>query len=452
MPQNIWAALSDTFSPFDPVPPSRLNSWFVTRPDSPLEVLLRHLAPDRVPIRQIFVGQPASGKSSELTKLAAELKSRYDSFVVRFDMTDNIDVERANPVEVIFLMGAAIYKVASAELPQDKQPDRHLLDNLKRGLESIVVNHTANKNFSIDLDKLLMGMVVFGGAALAGPVGGAAGLIAGQGVVSAVRPLVEKLIPFRFTSGTSLEVVRKLEVEPHVETMIEALNAIIDDVRFKLNRLPVLIVDGLDKLRDSSVISLNFLEKNFLNGPKCSVLYAGPLDLYYSPAFGEVRARFNIIPFPHVKLRAKLDPTNLHAAGYEVMTNVAHRRIVSLNLKPEEIIEEGVLNLLIKGSGGVMRDFIRLFRAAAIHAEVLGKQRIEESEALKALNELRRQLAAQLTPDYYDVLNQVRETHQRVGGDMTDKCDQLLRNDIVLSYVNDDVWFDAHSALTPNPW
>ena len=49
----------------------------------------------------------------------------------------------------------------------------------------------------------------------------------------------------------------KLEVEPKAEAMIEVLNAIIHDVRVKANRPLVLLVDGLDKLRDPSVISLN---------------------------------------------------------------------------------------------------------------------------------------------------------------------------------------------------
>ena len=50
------------------------------------------------------------------------------------------------------------------------------------------------------------------------------------------------------------------------------------------------------------------------------------------------------------------------------------------------------------------------------------------------------------------MLHRVRDTHQRVGGDESEKCDLLLRNDIVLGYVNDDIWFDAHAALTAEPW
>jgi len=211
-------------------------------------------------------------------------------------------------------------------------------------------------------------------------------------------------------------------------------------------------VDGLDKLRDPSVISLNFLEKKFLHGPKCSVLYTGPLDLYYSPQFGEVRARFPIVPFPHVKLHDRDNPDQVEQRAYQVMREVVRRRVESLGLKLQEVIAPAPLNMLIKGSGGVMRDFIRLVQSAALRAEIAGKGHIGKADASKALVELRRQLTVQLTPDYLQVLNQVRQTHQRVGGKDSEKCDLLLRNDIVLSYINEDLWFDAHAALTDKPW
>jgi len=334
------------------VPPDKLDTWFVTRPDSPIESLAHRLAPDRLPGRYILVGQLASGKSSELTKLASELQKRYNALVVRFDMTDNTDVERANPVEVIFLMGAALFKVAAAELPRNRQPDRQLLENLRCGLETLVRTHTENKEFRLDVEKLLGGLIVFGGAALAGPVGAAVGLTVSPEVTRTVQTLAEKFLPFRFTSGTNTQLVRRLEVEPKVEVLIEALNALIDDVHTKSReRRLVLLADGLDKLRDRDVISLNFLEKKFLNSPKCSVLYTGPLDLYYAPDFGEVCGRFPIIPFPHVKLHERDNPEQRHRHGYQVMREVVNRRLISLQLEPAHVIAPAVLDILITGSG-----------------------------------------------------------------------------------------------------
>jgi hypothetical protein len=454
----MWSDIQNVFSPFEPVQPSLLDAWFVTRPDSPLRMLTLQLSPDRLPERRILVGQPASGKSSELTKLAAELQRQTDALVVRFDMTDSIDVERANPVEVVFLMGVAIFKVAASELPADRQPDRQLLERLKAGLETLVHTQTQNQEYRIEMDKLLAGFAVFGGAALAGPAGAAAGLAISPAFAKAVGAVAEKFMPVRFASGTNVQVVRKLEVEPQVTALIETLNAIIDDVVVKSNRSLVVLVDGLDKLRDADVISLNFLENKYLYGPRCSVLYVGPLDLYYSPRFGEVRARCQVVPFSHVKLRNRDQPEQLDERGYEVMRDVVRRRLRFLKYELGEVITVEVLDLLILGSGGVMRDFVRLVQSAALQAEIAGKKRIEMREAVSALNELRRQLQAQLTPDYHQILSKVRETHQRLGGSVTDqkdeseKCDLLLRNDIVLSYCNDDVWFDAHAALTEQPW
>jgi hypothetical protein len=134
-------------------------------------------------------------------------------------------------------------------------------------------------------------------------------------------------------------------------------------------------------------------------------------------------------------------------------TDIENIGLESLGLRYHEVVVPAALNMLIRGSGGVMRDFIRPIQSAALYAEVAGKERIGKAEAAKALNELRRQLMAQLTPEYHEVLNKVRQTRRRVGGaEEGEKCNLLLGNDVVLSYVGDDIWYDVHAALTEEPW
>ncbi len=452
MTPQQWAAFSNAFLPFDPVPPNKLDQWFVERPGGAFKSLARRLSPDRSPQRYILVGQPASGKSSELIKLAAELRTQHNALVVLFDMTDHIDVERANPVEVLFLMGAAIFKAAAQELPPNAQPAPALLQKLKVGLETLVHERTENKEYGIDLAKLLGGLAVITGTALGGPVGAAAAATAS----TIMGTIAEKFIPFRFTSGTDIQVVRRLEVEPQVEQLVDVLNEIIGDVESRTDRPLILLVDGLDKLRDADVISLNFLEKKFLNGPRCRVLYAGPLDLYYSPKLGAVRNSFQVLPFSHIKLHDRDNAQKMEKGGYDFMRAVVVERLKSLGFTPDTVITENVLDTLITGSGGVVRDLIRLVQSATLHADVAGEHHITPRAAYKALNELRRQLLAQMDPDYHAVLRTVRETHDRVGGEQAgERCDQLLRNGVVLSYINDlndDIWYDGHTALTEHPW
>jgi len=93
-----------------------------------------------------------------------------------------------------------------------------------------------------------------------------------------------------------------------------------------------------------------------------------------------------------------------------------------------------------------MRDLVRLIQSAALQAELAGKHSIEEPEAKRVLNELRRQLMAQLTPDYHEILQRVRDTRQRIGGDGAEKCDLMLRNDIVLARIIHTSFFQRHSC------
>lgn len=425
---QFWIAIHNAFDPFEPVPPDKLDAWFVERPRSPLGALLTDLHPEKLPKRVILVGHPFSGKSTELTKLAAELAAQFDYFVVRINLEQNLDVERANPVEVIFLMGAAIYKVAQAEL--EAEPERQHLEALKQGLETLVQTHTANKDFTVNLGELLGDLVCFGAGLLGGP--------------PAERVAQAAIRPFRFISGTDVEVVRKLEVEPRVEAMVEHVNDLIEDVQLKAGRPLALIVDGLDKPRDEDIIALNFADKKFLADLACRVVYAAPMWVYYRPRFAGVRGRFPVREFPNIKLHERDSRDQKDEEGYQAMRQVVHRRLRDVGLEPEEVIDPQAMDLLIGSSGGIMRDLIRLVREAATNAEIAGKGRIGEGEAQKAVSDWRRQYQAQLTPRYRKVLEEVGRTHQRTDDP---ECDELLQGNFVLSYLDGEVWYDVHSIL-----
>jgi len=433
MEQTKWNDISNAFNPREPVPPDKVDEWFVSRPDKPLKSLVNKLSPALFSDRYIIVGQPSNGKSSELTKLAAELKNRYkDTLVVRFDIAEITDISQANPVEVIYLMGASVFKAANYEL--QKKPDMQLLKNLTKALETIVQNYTANTDFEIDLTKLLKGLIVYGAELIGMP----------DEVTSVFKGY------FRFTSGIDMKKLRTREIDPTVEPMLQSLNAILEDIRNKSGgNPPVLLVDGLDKLRDTDAIKLMFVEKQFLKRPICNVVYIGPLDLYYFAKSSQGGSSNRIIPHANIKI-FKIDHFDkLDENGRKVMTEVISTRLKTLKLTIAEVITDDALEMLIRGSGGVMRDFVRLIQNAAIYAEINKNERITSQEAKKVLNELRRQLSAQITPKYELILEKVKESHKRTDDE---ECDVLLRNNIVLSYVNDDIWFHIHSGLSEKPW
>ena len=87
-----------------------LNEWFVSRPNSPLEdlaILLKNTGPQKV----LFTGHRGSGKSTELAKLAQELKD--DFFIIRFSVMNVLNMFDLTYVDVILSLGLELIKNAT---------------------------------------------------------------------------------------------------------------------------------------------------------------------------------------------------------------------------------------------------------------------------------------------------------------------------------------------------
>ena len=307
---EFWTPIYNAFNPMEPVPQGKMASWFVQRPDSPLKAMMARLAPQRLTQRVLLVGHRSSGKSSELARLGSELAARYNYLVIRIDLEQNLEIDRVNPVEVLFLMGAAVYKVAQASLKN--KPDQARFDALVDGLNTLVRTQTENRQFSLDVADLLNNLIVFGATALIGP--------AAAGAASLIKP-------FSFVSGADYKVVSKLEVEPQIKETLAHLNAIIDDVEAKAGRPLVIIVDGLDKVSLKLAEHLFVTSTRFLAGPGCRVIYTAPIYLYYAPRFSTVRGYFNLVGFPNVNLHTRDRQVDVSSSGYQTMRQAVHKRL-----------------------------------------------------------------------------------------------------------------------------
>jgi len=433
----FWTPVYNAFNPWEPLYPEQMADWYVARPHSPLQALVAELSPDRGTQRVLLLGHRSSGKSTEMVKLATELAQRFNYLVVRLDLTQNLEIGKVNPIEMLFLLGSAVYKVALQEL--ERKPKKELFDRLVGNLETLVQEHTESKTFEVDKKALLDNLVCFGAGLLAGPVA--------AGMTKAIVELAAS--PFKFASGTNIQLARKLEVQPRVREILSTLNAIIADVQEKGQRPVFLIVDGLDRVPTMEMARYVFAEnEEWLDGPICDVLYTAPIMLYYSPLFGHVRSNFHALPFPNVKVHGPHQqerPGGPDGDGYDVMRTVVHKRLrVPLGLDPDRVIAPQALDHLIEMSGGVMRDLVRMMREATVKAELAGQRRVDPGLANQTVLSMRRDYKASLNVVYRRELMQVLKTHEVTG---SEKCDELLLGNYVLSYVNDDIWFDVHSVI-----
>ncbi len=434
--ENFWTPIYNAFNPWERLWGDKLDVFFVEREHSPLRKLMVQLRPDHDVQKTLLVGHRGSGKSSELLKLVRNIGP--DFFPVWFDANLNLDVFSANQVELLFLLGVAVYRVAEQA---GLNPNRKHLDLLTNCLQTLVQEQTRRTDFALDVGRLLTNVVCFGLPVIVGAVTGPA---TGTGV-AALTTLVREVAQDAFSLGLERKEVARLEVEPRTRDVARAVNLIIADVEQKTGKPVLMVVDGLDKLDPAPARDI-FINSQVLSLPTCRVIYVTPITLYYSPDFAQTRQQFAMAPFPNVKLHEQDDSDTPHKSGIRTMREVVRRRLRALEYKPEAVISQQALSLMAKMSGGVMREMVSLMREAVTQAEIRGETSVTAPISRAAVYALRRQYAAGLRREHY---RELEDFHTTGVPSQSKECHELLRNLYILSYINDDFWYDVHPNVRP---
>jgi hypothetical protein len=176
-------------------------------------------------------------------------------------------------------------------------------------------------------------------------------------------------------------------------------------------------------------------------------VYTAPTLVRYDLRFAVALRHFQVVEFPNVHLYDAQSPAIPDQDGYATLRSVVNLRLQYLNLEPEQVIDAEALNILISGTGGLLRDLIRLIQDAAARAELQQRDRIDAATVHNVIATLRRLYASHLTDKHYQELQRVHTAHALAG---TDAESELLRANFIISHINDDVWFDAHPILWPH--
>jgi hypothetical protein len=434
--EDFWQSIYNAFDPWERLWGKKLDTFFVEREHSPLRPLTAQFRPGRDVQKTLLVGHRGSGKSSELLKLVSNIGQNF--FTVWFDANLNLNIFTANQVELLFLLGVAVYRIAKQE---ELNPNRENFDLLTDCLQTLVREQTRRTDFVLDAGRLLTDVICFGLPAI---VGATAGPAAGAGV-AALTALARELAQETFSLGLMREEVARLEVEPRIWDIARAVNLIIADVERKAGKPVLLVVDGLDRLEPGPARDV-FVNSQVLSFPNCRVIYVTPITLYYSPNFSQTKQQFAMAEFPNVKLSHRLNPDTPYPTGLETMGKVVHRRVHALGYEPEHIISADALDLMARMSGGVMREMVSLMREAVVQADVMGETKVTLPAARAAVYKLRRQYAAGLREEHYHELQKFNVTHIPSRNEV---CSDLLRNLYILSYTNEELWYDIHPNVRP---
>jgi hypothetical protein len=241
---------------------TELNLYYVERPRSPLERLAIQLRPTRRrPLKFLFTGHRASGKTTTLYQLTRRLDEQF--FVIHFSVLDTLNAYDVHYADLLLVMGTQLLAHATDEklFPRDVKSlvKEELLDDVLRwlqervtGLQFVPTKSEASLGAQVNLLALQM-----------------------QGKLS--------------TEAQTRAQLRE-RVEPRLSELLERINYVVDEVRRKGGRGVLFVIEDIDKL-DMTLIRLGELATEHALVDRKSAI-----DLHSAQlAIAEVRADFKAL-------------------------------------------------------------------------------------------------------------------------------------------------------------
>jgi hypothetical protein len=135
----------------------------------------------------------------------------------------------------------------------------------------------------------------------------------------------------------------------------------------------------------------------------------------------------------------------------QVMRKVVTKRFEARGKAVDLLVTPLALDILVRMSGGVMRELVRAFRDAATFAQLRDTMQIDETIAHAVVHQRRQSIAPQLNAEHRQTLQRVLREGALSGGQSAAVKDELLRSLHLLSYRDDrdTFWFDVHPTVLP---
>lgn len=216
----------------------------------------------------------------------------------------------------------------------------------------------------------------------------------------------------------------------------------------------LLIFDNLDRYKPEDVDNILVRSSQQMRQMACHALYTFPISLAYKPITGRIGAEYGLqVVLPMLGLRARsatwgttVDGTVFDEKGVALLRQALGKRVVIERL----FADPNDADLLIKMSGGAIRDLIHLVASAATFTE--DERQITHEAVLSAIKELRGTYMRFLTttPQDYRCLAAIskRASVATQPNDFSEQLNRLLFNGCLLEYMeNGDIWHDVHPVL-----
>ena len=434
---------------FDPIVPAPAELRVERTRYNPLS---EQIAPRlRLPLphqKYVLAGGIGSGKSTELRATAAGLMGA--KLVVLVDLWQHFEstvadpgaIDHLQPAELVGLLGLSVLRAGVEVMGHDW---RGLEGKLGAAIQGIQTPLERGEGPAVlDVVSLAKGiaLAVGGatGAAVAGPLGAGvakAGIEGGLQVLEAVAESTtwEWKVGLRGRGRSS-------DQDSPVRAVLQATNALLDDIRRHYLREVVLLVDGLDRVQDAGTFEDLFVESGLLGELRCDLvatLQLGLVQRYRS------RLRWcKPFDFTYVPVASRASPGVPNEDGMTFFGSLAEQRFRVLGIKAP--ISPALIRSLAFRSAGRLRDFISLVREVAVQAMLEQSAEATRAQVDSVIDQLRRDHESGLNTAHIDVLQSVLDdpNHQLPAGEV---ALELLERQLLLAYPNESTWYLPHTIL-----
>ena len=380
------------------------NPFYIDRPGNPIaELTDALLAPFYRPPKFFFSGHRGCGKSTELLHLMANPGVQKKYWPVNFSIREEADIIDLDFRDILLAIGSRMfrdYRKAGGRLPEQ------LLKELNgwRGKveEEVTTIHTGRTAFEIG---------------------------AGIDAFFSNTGLKMKLEP-----ATRAELRQVFEKD--ITGLIAVINNIATAIYSKEHRIPLILIDDLDKPNLEEARAIFHDRREIMMQPNCAIIYTVSSALFYTKEFDAIRDQ--AIFLPNIKLHPHVEPEVKDREGYQTL-----RRFVHVRIDPN-LIDGLALEDAISYSGGVFREMARIMRTAIGRARRRKAVKVDIVDVEWATTEIRNEYRRILDKEDIEILKRV---HQQNRLEYDDRLRPLLQLLAILEYRNGENWCDIHPVL-----
>ena len=366
----------------------------------------------------LLLGHRGCGKSTELNHLSVSLrKSGYA--VKNISCWNNLNFSQMEYTDILILLGDALLSLVSeynCYVPDELC--KAVYNFWRRDGEEIISDES---EYEIDTE---------GGVSAETP-----------SILNILKVFVNVKANIKQNSKKRQEYKLKIERRPNEWTNL--IDQLADSIAIAMDEnRPIIIFEDLDKLDTVSVDKaweVFSTHGGQLNAYSFPIIYTFPISLSYSPKYTSVDNYFQPFILPMIKVRT-IDGTP-YSRGLD---NI--RKIIELRTKAD-LFDDGVMDLVIKKTGGSLRDLFSVIARASTFARRSKRSTISMEDIQSAMDKLKSELSKRIKGKEHDFLVSVYNgegNHRMIDEDGF--LLKMITANAVLEY-NGQRWYDVHPLV-----